>query len=47
VTVSRLADGAWVEVAIHGEQQLVRLDPFREVEIDLSDWWPDDQAAIE
>jgi Uma2 family endonuclease len=39
VTVSRLADGVWVEVAIHGEDQVVRLEPFLEVELDLTDWW--------
>jgi Uma2 family endonuclease len=39
VTVSRLADGAWLEVAVHGEDDRVRLQPFAEVEIDLSLWW--------
>lgn len=39
VTVSRLADGAWVEVAVHGDDDRVRLAPFADVEIDLSLWW--------
>jgi Uma2 family endonuclease len=43
VTVSRLADGAWVEVAVQGEDERVRLDPFTDVEIDLADWWAADR----
>jgi Uma2 family endonuclease len=40
VTVSRLAEGAWVEVAVHGENERARLQPFGEAEIDLASWWP-------
>src|SRR5262245_48509754 len=39
VTVSRLVDGAWLEVAVRGEEDKVRLDPFNEVELDLALWW--------
>jgi len=39
VTVSRLADGAWVEVAVHGDDERVRLAPFADVEMELSLWW--------
>jgi Uma2 family endonuclease len=39
ISVSQLRDGAWVEVAVHGEQERVRLPPFPEVELDLSLWW--------
>ena len=39
VTVSHLIDGAWSEVAVHGEDQRVRLAPFADVEIDLRVWW--------
>lgn len=39
VTVSRLADGAWVEVAAHGDDERVRLAPFADVEMVLSLWW--------
>lgn len=39
VTVSRLVDGAWLEVAVKGEDEKVRLAPFEEVEIDLALWW--------
>jgi Uma2 family endonuclease len=40
VTVSRLADGAWVEAAVCGEDQVVRLEPFAEIELNLALWWP-------
>ena len=39
VTVSQLRDGAWVELAVHGEDERVRLQPFPEVEHDLALWW--------
>jgi Uma2 family endonuclease len=39
VTVSRLADGAWVEIAVHGDDDRVSLQPFSEVTLDLSLWW--------
>jgi Uma2 family endonuclease len=39
VTVSSLANGAWVENAVHGEGERVRLDPFPEIELDLASWW--------
>ena len=39
VTVSHLIDGAWSEVAVHGEDQRVRLATFADVEIDLRVWW--------
>jgi Uma2 family endonuclease len=39
VTVSQLKDGAWSEVAVHGEDEKVSLSPFVEVQLDLSLWW--------
>lgn len=39
VTVSQLRDGAWVELAVHGDDERVRLQPFAEVEHDLALWW--------
>jgi Uma2 family endonuclease len=39
VTVSRLAEGAWLEVAVHGEDERVRLEPFPEASLDLALWW--------
>jgi Uma2 family endonuclease len=39
VTVSKLADGRWVELAVVGESGKARLEPFAELEIDLAEWW--------
>jgi Uma2 family endonuclease len=39
ISVSQLRDGAWVEVAVHGDDERVRVPPFPEVELDLSHWW--------
>jgi Uma2 family endonuclease len=39
ISVSRLDAGAWVEAAVHGDEEKVRLEPFTAVEIDLSVWW--------
>ena len=39
ITVSQLRPGEWVEVAVHGESERVRLQPFPDVEIDLATWW--------
>jgi Uma2 family endonuclease len=39
VTVSRLVEGAWHEIGVHGEDERVRLEPFGDVELDLSLWW--------
>jgi len=44
VTVSRLIDGAWSEVAVHGEDERVRLAPFADLEIDLRAWWAEPSA---
>jgi hypothetical protein len=39
VTVSQLAQGTWVEIAVHGEDERARLRPFVDVEIDFALWW--------
>lgn len=39
ISVSQLRDGAWVEVAVHGDDERVRLQPFPEVELDLALCW--------
>jgi Uma2 family endonuclease len=39
VTVSRLEGGSWLELAAHGEDEQVRLEPFAAVAIDLASWW--------
>ena len=40
VTVSRLVEGSWLEVAVHGGDEKVRLEPFPEAALDLALWWP-------
>lgn len=39
MTVSRLENGNWVELAVVGEDAVVRLEPFDAVELALSEWW--------
>jgi Uma2 family endonuclease len=39
LTVSRLAQGQWLELAVHTPDEKVRAAPFEAVEIDLSAWW--------
>jgi Uma2 family endonuclease len=39
VSVSQLRGGVWAEVAVHGEDQCVHLQPFTDVELDLGVWW--------
>ena len=46
VTVSHLVDGAWSEVAVHGEEQRVRLPPFADVEISLGAWWAEPPMPV-
>jgi Uma2 family endonuclease len=39
ISVSQLRDSAWVEVAVHGDDERVRLQPFPDVELALALWW--------
>jgi Uma2 family endonuclease len=39
LTVSRLQQGRWLEIAVHGGDDKVRIPPFDAVEIDLAEWW--------
>jgi Uma2 family endonuclease len=41
LTVSRLVDGKWLELGVHGPAEKVRVEPFEAVEIDLPVWWAD------
>jgi Uma2 family endonuclease len=41
LTVSQLVEGHWLEVAVHGESDVVRANPFEAVEIALGEWWGD------
>ncbi len=40
LTVSRLHEGRWLELAVHCDSVRVRAEPFEAVEIDLGEWWP-------
>jgi hypothetical protein len=39
LTVSKLIEGRWVELAVHGADERVRAGPFEAVELDLREWW--------
>lgn len=39
VSVCRLEAGTWRELAVHGDDERARLEPFDEVELDLGSWW--------
>jgi Uma2 family endonuclease len=40
VEVFRLSEGSYLYVAVHGEDERVRLEPFAAVELELSALWP-------
>ncbi|MBI5479035.1 MAG: Uma2 family endonuclease [Deltaproteobacteria bacterium] len=39
LTVSKLVEGRWVELAVHGADERVRAEPFEAAELDLREWW--------
>lgn len=39
LTVSRLEGGRWLELGVHGGDQVVRAEPFDAIEIPLEPWW--------
>jgi len=42
----RLQDGLWLRLGSWGGDELVRAEPFAEVELELSAWWlPEDETA--
>jgi Uma2 family endonuclease len=41
LTVSKLQDGRWVELGVHGPDEKIRAEPFDAIEIDLAVWWED------
>lgn len=47
LTVSKLQDGRWVELGVHGPDEKIRAEPFDAIELDLSDWWTDFPAALD
>lgn len=40
LTVSELMNGRWVELAVHGDTELVRAAPFEDFELRLGMLWP-------
>lgn len=39
LAVSKLDDGRWVELGVHGPDEKIRAEPFEAIELDLSHWW--------
>ncbi len=39
LTVSKLVEGRWLELAVFGGDDIVRAEPFEAIEIALGDWW--------
>lgn len=39
LSVSRLVEGKWLELGVHGSDEVVRAEPFAAIEIDLAAWW--------
>ncbi len=39
LTVSRLGDGKWIEIAVHGQGERIRAEPFDAIELDLAPLW--------
>jgi Uma2 family endonuclease len=40
LTVSKLVDGRWLELGVHGEEDRVRAEPFDAIELAVGEWWP-------
>jgi hypothetical protein len=45
--VYRLDSGQWVDVGAYGDAELVRAEPFSAVEMDMSQWWLEEEAKEE
>jgi Uma2 family endonuclease len=43
-TNTRGQSGRWLEIGVHGDRDRVRAAPFDAVEIDLAEWWGDNQS---
>jgi Uma2 family endonuclease len=37
--VSKLLDGRWLEVAVFGDRDVVRAEPFDAIDLSLAEWW--------
>ena len=40
VTAHRLESGRWLEIGVWGDDVGARIEPFQEVALDVSRWWP-------
>jgi Uma2 family endonuclease len=43
--VYRLDGGQWVDVGAYGGEELVRAEPFSAVEMDMSQWWLEEEVG--
>jgi Uma2 family endonuclease len=39
LSVCQLHEGRWLELAVHGEDDVVRAAPFEEMPLALAEWW--------
>ena len=39
LSVNRLEGGLWLELAVHGDDDVVRAEPFAAIELSLAEWW--------
>ncbi|XXF77332.1 Uma2 family endonuclease [Myxococcaceae bacterium GXIMD 01537] len=44
LTLSQLLDGRWVELGVHGEDDVIRATPFDAIELRLGELWPPTRA---
>lgn len=45
--VYRLHEGSWLQVGVHGDDEIVRAEPFDAIELDLLPWWGEVRPADE
>jgi Uma2 family endonuclease len=45
LTVSELINGRWVELGVHGEDDVIRAAPFDALELKLGELWPPTQGT--
>lgn len=39
LSVSRLEAGRWLELGVYGEADVIRAEPFHDIEIRMAEWW--------
>lgn len=45
LSVARLVEGRWLEMAVYGEADEIRAEPFAAVALSMADWWPTPAAT--